>query len=439
MSLTARIVRVAGLVAAAGLALGTAAAPVRATGQVQASVPASVPVQTVRLPTDDVTTSVLDEAHGHLLLGSRRGPDGVLVTDLHGIRVATLLPHTLVDDLALSKDKHEVYAGSSSPNTIYVIDLASLSVSATFPLPAGDCPDSVTAISSTYVAFGHSCNGPSGGVGVLNLTDGTVNTMAVDQQIYRPNVKAIPGTTEFLAGERDVSAARVLIFDAQSGSPVLLREAIADTSGLPGVNEEVAVSPDGATFVAPCLAGACEWQISDLTHVATYSGHFEVDAVAFSPDGATVALGGASGGNNVALFRHSDHTLKYAYNSSDAIRVHPTTVPEGLIFTANKSSLEQITRKYPATPPVMQLTTLPVNSLPAKAGSVVRLAGKSSVSVKGQVLVSGVLTFGDGFSPRWRSRQGEHKRRSFRQREVANRVQQGRVLVLRLLASTSAG
>ncbi len=123
----------------------------------------------------------------------------------------------------------------------------------TFSMPADTCPDSVAFVSSTDVAFGYACDGQWGGVGVLNPVDGAVHSVAAFHGTtagYNPIVRAIPGTTQVVAVDHNLSETAAAVLETASGTPVQLRDTSSQAYGLAECYNlnDIAVSPDGTNF-----------------------------------------------------------------------------------------------------------------------------------------------------------------------------------------------
>ena len=270
---------------------------------------------------------VVDSSHSHLLMGGGSGQNGVLVTDLGGVSVTTVSIPTGVGDLALSPDGAFVYAAATATAKIYKIDLATLAIAATYSLPSANCPTSVAPVSSTLIAFGYTCNQQWGGVGVL---DTTTSTTHVTGTLYDPLVRAIPHSTQFLAGEVGLSPSSFSSWNAGTGTPTAAVTArqLGNCSNL----GDIAVSPDGASFVIACGAPYqhAEFATGDFSAVATYPTNPYPTTAAFSPDGSYLATGmNGMYDDDVDLFRHSDASLVWDEDFTNSNSASPSASPRG--------------------------------------------------------------------------------------------------------------
>ncbi|BEP14571.1 hypothetical protein acdb102_28820 [Acidothermaceae bacterium B102] len=302
----------------------------------------------------------VDSAHSHLLFASG-STNGVIVTDLDGNVDTTVATAGTISDIAMSPDGLYAYASSAAPLTkIYQIKLADLTV-VPFSLPAGDCPDSVTVVNATYIAFGYACDGQWGGVGVLKTTDGTVHVTGSE---YNPRVRAVPGTTHFISGSVGEDPAQIGLWTVGTGTPssVIASASVGSCDNL----GDIAVNPDGSTFVLACGFPYTHQEFStvDFSGVATYTSGTYPTAAAFSPDGNYLAAGmNGIYWDDVAVFNHGDGSKVYSFDNSDG-GSGPTTPPRGLAFSADSTQLYALAYNTNITPNELYLVTLPVSSAP---------------------------------------------------------------------------
>ena len=348
---------------------------------------AVIPQGSTQLALTGVSAFVVDDAHNHLLFGSGDGQNGVLVTTLAGASVTTLITTAPIDDITLAPDGTYGYAASNNLDKIYQIDLASLTVTQTFSMAANICPDSVAFVSSTDVAFGYACHGQSGGVGVLNPVDGTVNA-ASSSAGYEPIVRAIPGTTQVVAVDHNLSEAVTAVLETASGTPVQLRDTSNQTYGLGDCEylNDIAVSPDGTNILTACGSPyrQTEYSLADLSPVASYVTNPYATAVAYSPDGTLVAAGMNGIYNpDVALFNHDDATRVYALDYTNSQTAGATTPARGLQFSSDSSTLYAVSVDDNVTPHKVKLVTLPTidNGTPPPVVAPVRVTTAVTLSV----------------------------------------------------------
>jgi hypothetical protein len=312
-----------------------------------------------------VSAFVVDGAHHHLLFGSGTHQNGVLVTDLSGTVVTTLAASGGINDISIAPGGVYAYAASPVLDKIYQINLATLTVSDTFSMPAGDCPVSVAVVSATYVAFGYTCDSQFGGVGVLNTSTRAVNVVA--GPYYNPFVRAVPNSTQFISGSIGEDPAQFGLWNAGTGTPV----AVIGLGGL-GTCEnlgDIAVSPDGSSFVVACGYPYfhAEYATADFSPVATYVTNAYPTAAAFSPDGNYLAAGmDGQYKDDVAVFHHTpgDTTKVYSADYADDQTAEPTTPPHGVAFSADSTQLYALADDTSVSPAEIYLLTLPVSSAP---------------------------------------------------------------------------
>src|SRR5215469_12195176 len=96
------------------------------------------------LPISSYYQMVVDPAHGHIFISQgSSSQNGILVTDLTGQVVTTITGQTGVRGIALSPDGSTLYAALSGGDAVTAISTATLTQTASYPLPAGDSPFNV--------------------------------------------------------------------------------------------------------------------------------------------------------------------------------------------------------------------------------------------------------------------------------------------------------
>jgi hypothetical protein len=326
------------------------------------------PIVSDPLATSAVSAFVVDGAHSHLLFGSGSAQNGVLVTDLSGVTVATVPTAGGVDDISMSPDGLYAYAASSAVNEIYRITLATLAVTA-YATPAADCPVSVAAVNGTYVAFAFTCDAQWGGVAVLNTANGTVNPGS-SNAFYDPWIRLVHGTTQVVVVDRGDSLSNAGEYQTSTGSPVLSHDTRAFDYGLANCPylHDMTVSPDGSSMLTACGGNPVlrEYRVSDFTASATYPAGTSVTAAAYSPDGAYIGAGmNGDYDNDLAVFT-SDTSLFYAldYGEDYSGDSGPSTAPHGVAFSSDSSQFYTLASNDPDDPGKVWLVTLPATTVP---------------------------------------------------------------------------
>jgi hypothetical protein len=337
-----------------------------------AAVPAHAvePIVSDALAFPSVSAFVVDGLHHHLLFGGGSAHNGVLVTDTAGVTVTTATTAGGVDDITLSPDGTTAYAASSAVDKIYKIDLATFVVTP-ISLPAGDCPVSVAAVSATLVAFGYTCNASFGGVGVLNVTTSAVQ-ISGGSDYYAPTVRALKGTTKFVAANHMLSETVAGEFQASTGAPVLMHDTSSFSYGLPSCEymSDMAISPDGQSLLVACGNGydtlLREYAIADFTASGTYPAGTPVTSAAYSPDGNYVGAGmNGDYDDDFAVFKN-DTSLLYSldYGEDYSGNAGPSTPAHGVAFSADGTQFYTLAANDPDEPNTVWLVTLPATSVP---------------------------------------------------------------------------
>jgi hypothetical protein len=381
---------------AARLALGSVAALSAVTF---AAGPASADISNggTPLPVSNVSAFVADANSGYLLYGTGAAKQGLLISNYDVSFTKKLIPKASVDDISLSADGRSAFAASESTNTIYQVSMTTLAVTKKFVLPAGDCPDSVAAVSDRYVAVGFTCDAQWGGVGVLDLKTGTLAPEGGTDQYYQPMVRNVPNTSQFLAVDTGLSVSRATLFDAASGTPVQLGggDYLLPCEGV----DDLSMNPDGRTFALACLGSAAEeeFSLADFSQTASIDTTAGATSVAFTTDGSYLAAGMLGiYDNDVALFHHSatDTSQVYAADFTDTGTGYPTTtVPRGVAFASGQTVFYALAGD--GVGDVWLYTTPGAPTVIYPPTSTVTAAAPATAGVGTSVAVTGTLRFAD--------------------------------------------
>src|SRR4051812_19126258 len=146
----------------------TAAAVAIASTAVVVS-PAHAATTTTHLVFQDARGMALDRLHDRLVVGgSGAVRSGVLILNPDGSTVASLLQSTAISSVAVALSGHTAWAAGYDANALYAINLDDVAASPrTFPLPAGDQPQSVAPVNDRFVAYSGQTT-----VGVLDTRSG---------------------------------------------------------------------------------------------------------------------------------------------------------------------------------------------------------------------------------------------------------------------------
>jgi hypothetical protein len=344
---------------------------------------------------------VTDRLDGWLLIAGT----GVTVTDLAGGPVATLLPADTMSEVQVAPDGRFAWAADTTTHALDRIDLSDLTVRA-FPLPQGDAPSGVVPISSRWIVFSHSWNGDPtsgpayGGLGVLDTTTGAVwRRPAVTGVPANPILRLIPSTRRVLDVGDSPGAA---VYDFATGRPVL--------SGRPGpladpcTIADLAVAPDGQTFVPACTDGTrfTEYRTADVSVRARYTidpGHDQVpfiDSVAYSGDGSVLAVGQFGiFANNFTVFKRTATGWQGWY--AKHLPYEDVTDSRGVVFSPDSTTIyvlgQYVTAKEPGQVAIETAPGLPAPApMPTAA---VTVTSPTTSYVGDSVTIAGTLRFSD--------------------------------------------
>ncbi|GIG67086.1 hypothetical protein Pen01_33810 [Phytomonospora endophytica] len=268
---------------------GALACALTATGAVLAAQPAvaDAPATTTALTGTTFMDLVVDEARERIYI-SMQGPDSVIVADFEGTVLETLTGFTRPQDLSISADGDTVYVAEHDQPSLAVIDTESLATTR-LDLPAEHC------VHTTAEAGGklwYTYLGCTSVVGGLASYDPVTGEFAAGEEGFAPGeLRVLPERPDRLfAMEGTLDPGVMRVYDVSAGS----------------LNEVVTGNPwpytgcvDAALFAGgDKVAMACDDQgvpvhnTADLTYGAAFSSPTKARAVAVSPDGRFLAVGG---------------------------------------------------------------------------------------------------------------------------------------------------
>ena len=238
-------------VAVAGMIAPVSVLPAAAAQAAAASAPT--------LPITYFRQLVLDPAHGHIFISQGGGSQsGILVTDFSGQPVTTI-GSTGVLGIALSPDGSTLYAALATGDAVVAVDTATLTQTASYPMPAGDSAEDVAVQSGkVWVSF-YAATAGNAGIGYF---DPSVASPA----LQTPAVMSGWGEPPQLASDPKDTGVLVAIGTGTSGfglasydtttDPVTPRAGSPNTSPNCGNEQDLAVAPGGAEFAIACQDGS---------------------------------------------------------------------------------------------------------------------------------------------------------------------------------------
>jgi len=360
------------------------------------SSPVTPPTTPGALPITAFSDIVADSAHQHLFISSGSGSTTLLVTDDDGNQVTTI---PTAGAAGMTMAKGWLLVAESDGNDIAVVDPSSLSVVARYPVGAAICPQSISVVASRYVVFGYSCDRQWGGVGVIDeqaLSAGPKFVSPYSQSGlsflgYNPIVKAVPGTTRVIAASRGLSPANFALIDV-AGTPTTVRSVSDLSNGCENVGD-LAVSPDGTTFVPACgfPYDHDTFSTDDLSQVGSFPSKYYPDAAAFSANGKLFAAGTNISGLYLYSLTATGHSAAHAIN----VGPQNSVAARGLAFSSDAKKLFVIRDTYDIDGNYRWNYDLDVVLTESTTPKLV-LRSVRSAGVGTPVVVIGQLTFADG-------------------------------------------
>ncbi len=269
---------------AASLVLAAAAV---ASGVLVTGTPAAAGATTVPLAAKPAGDIVVDDARQRLYVSF---PDlnQILVRDLNGAAVATVTGLTRPYEMAVAPDGGYVYVVEQSRASIARVSTADHTVSRITLTNA--CPLSVTATGGKVWFSFATCNGPSGGVGVVDSAAGTATTTVTEQWNQAPMARALPDHPERLVLTTEHGG--VFVYDVSSGAPVQVTRGSVDLDG-GGNCRDSAVLAGGTRIAFACGSPSAlnVYDTADLSLKAAFPAFNGLNAVASTADGRYVAIG----------------------------------------------------------------------------------------------------------------------------------------------------
>jgi YVTN family beta-propeller protein len=233
----------AGMIVSAGLLVAGSAQPASAAAP-------------VTLPISSYYQMVVDAAHGHIFISQgSSSQNGILVTDLSGQVITTITGQSGVVGITLSPDGSTLYAALSTGDAVTAISTATLTQTASYPLPAGDSPFNVAAQSGKIWVSYNTGTLFAAAIGYFDpsAASPSLQTPAVMAGWFSaPQLAADPEDTGVLvAAGSGTSTAGLASYDT-AANPVTT---LAGSPGAPPAcsdEDDLAVAPGGSEFAVAC-------------------------------------------------------------------------------------------------------------------------------------------------------------------------------------------
>jgi YVTN family beta-propeller protein len=236
----------AGMIASVGLLMAGSVQPASAAS-------AAAPVS---LPIGSYYQMVVDAAHGQIFISQgSSSQNGILVTDLSGQVITTITGQSGVVGIALSPDGSTLYAALSTGDAVTAISTATLTQTASYPLPGGDSPfnvavqsgniwvsyDTGAAFAAAIGFFDPSAPSPSLQTPAAMGGWSSAPQLAADPQDTGVLVAAGPGTSASGLASYDTAANPVTTLAGSPTGPAVC-----------GNEQDLAVAPGGSEFAVAC-------------------------------------------------------------------------------------------------------------------------------------------------------------------------------------------
>jgi hypothetical protein len=343
------------------------------------------------LPTTNVVQLIVDSAHHQLFISTGLATNSLLVTNDLGVVTHTV---ALAGADGMTLRNGTLYVAESGSADIALVNAKTLKVTHRYSTGVGTCPESVALGASRYLTFGLSCDGQSGTIGVIDTTSKTPVPVIVpgNNSFYNPLVRAVPGTTNVIVADVGLDPSAVSIVDV-AGTPTVTKSLWEMANGCANL-QDLAVSPDGKSFVP-----ACGWpyhhdvfSTTDLSQTDSYPTGTYPAAAAFSPNGLKFA-GGTEFSDAHSLYVLStapgNHVPGFAASFGDDWGV----APQGLGFSSTGGTIFAVTKAWFGT----GTSTYHLHALSlARTPVVVSVDAPATSSVGTPLQVTGSIAFADG-------------------------------------------
>jgi hypothetical protein len=382
------LLAVAGLIAPIGLA---------PTGGAQAAAATSA----VTLPITGFYQMAVDAAHGHIFFSQDRPGQGILVTDLTGQVVTTVTGQTGVVGITLSPDGSTLYAALGSGGAVTAISTATLTQSASYPMPAGDSPVDVAVQSGKIWVSYYTGTAAEAAIGYFDpsaASPALQTPAAMGGWDGAPQLAADPQDTGVLVAAGTGTSGYGLASYDTAADPVATRAGSPAQSPNCADGMDLAVAPGGAEFAVACQQETTYdiRSTADLSPLrsldSSTSGHWP-QAVAY--DGAGDLAAGASVASpngDVAIYPPGGMT------ALNAIKLYAQSIgggnlqPRGLAWLPDGSQLFGVLQAGTQSRPYV---LVPVAN-PAITVTTLSLTAPSTADITEPLSLAGTLTGSTG-------------------------------------------
>jgi hypothetical protein len=207
------------------------------------------------LPIASYYQMAVDAAHGHIFISQGSSQNGILVTDLTGQVVTTITGQAGVRGITLSSDGSTLYAALSTGDAVTAISTATLTQTASYPLPAGDSPVNVAVQSGKiWVSY----NTGTLFAAAIGYFDPSAASPALQAPAVMggwesaPQLAADPEDTGVLVAIGSGGSVAGLASYDTAANPVTTLAGSPSGLSVCGNEQDLAVAPGGAEFAVAC-------------------------------------------------------------------------------------------------------------------------------------------------------------------------------------------
>jgi YVTN family beta-propeller protein len=350
------LLAVAGMIVPAGLLMAIGAQPA------SAATPVSLPISSYY-------QMAVDAAQGHIFISQgSSSQNGILVTNLSGQVVTTITGQTGVMGIALSPDGSTLYAALSSGDVVTAISTATLTQTASYPLPVGDSPFNV-AVQSGKVWVSYATT-PYAAIGYFDPSAASPTLQSPANMggwTSVPQLAADPSDTGVLVAF-GTGAAGPASYDT-AANPVTT---LAGSPGTPSVcsdERDLAVAPGGAEFAVSCQNFVdnvySTASLSLLRSLDTSSGYTTFpDAIAYDGAGDIAAGTDTSVPSpDLYIYPSGSSTALNAYTMYNLSTLGGTLEPRGLAWMPDGSQVFGVLKRF-TSPASFVLVVVPNPTVP---------------------------------------------------------------------------
>jgi YVTN family beta-propeller protein len=221
------------------------------------------------------------EANGYLFVSTE---NSVVVLSSSGAIQETITGMFGASGMVVSTDDSRLYVALAGSGQVAVVDTSTLAVTDIWT--AGPCVKYV-ALSGSTLFFSYGCEQIFTAIGALSILDGSAQETGITDTFYDPPLLVVAGST-LVVGATESWPSAVTRYDI-SGSTLTKGSDVGSVNDL----EDLAVSPDGTSVAT---AGASEQHLATrspdhLTQTATFDTGTGAVSVAYSHDGRLIAGG----------------------------------------------------------------------------------------------------------------------------------------------------